>query len=487
MQKTKKFTLDVGWVFAGSIAIMALQFLRKPIMARYLGPTGLGLYSITTMVVGLIELIAAFGVPSAVIKYVAEYKNDKNKLEPLVSSAVVTMLLFGTMSSILLFIFSDRIANIFDMPSLSYLLKLYAFVFPFSLAYSISLTFFNGLREMKYYSYIDISKSILSFLFIVIFLVLGFGVEGAVIGSVFGIIVGCFIGIKLLRKNIHFTISNYKVNTKKITSFGSRLMLTNAVNVINYQADILMIGYFLTAKDVGYYSIAVSFSQFFWILPQSIQKISFPAASEYWTGNKKQSLNKMIDKSMKLSCIVLLTMGVGLWFFAEDVILFLFGQQFVSSIQPLQILLIGTVIFGIFKSIGGTLPAIGYPGLGLKINTTAAIVNILLNISLIPRFGITGAATATITSFMIVAVLNIYYIKKLANINVDVKWYFLVFGFTIITIFAYSTFSELLNRYILGFLMLITYSVVLFQYFLPREDKEIFKKMISSVISRKVG
>ena len=417
MKKSKKFAIDVGLVLASSVVIKFLNILKQPIMARYLGPAGLGLYSIATTVVFLVEIVAGFGVPFAIIKYVAEYKDRKDKLQSLVSSAVITMLAFGTISSILLFIFSDRIANILDMPSLSFILKLYAFSLPFSLTYSVVINYFNGLLQMKYYSYIEIYKGFLSFLIIIILLILGFGVEGAVIGTVFGIIVGSLIAIRLMKKWVNFTISDYKKNTKKITSFGSRMMLSNAINIINYQTDIMMIAYFLTVKDVGYYSIAISFSQFFWILPNSLQRIAYPATSEYWTNDKSQSLNKMINKTMKLSAIILLSMGLGLWFFAEDIIVLFFGHQFTIAIEPLRILLIGTIIIGIFKSIGGTLPAIGYPGLGFKINSTSAIVNILMNITLIPRYGIVGAATATTTSLIIVAALNYYYIAKIAKIK----------------------------------------------------------------------
>lgn len=480
----KKFAFDVGWVFAGSMFLLILRFLQKPVMARYLGPAGLGLYAMASMVVSTVELVASFGVPSAVVKYIAECKDKKNELYPLVSSAFITMAAFGIISSIVLFLLSDTLAEIFDMPSLSFLLKLYAFVFPFSLAYTIVISFFNGMREMKYYTLIDISKGILTFSFVVLLLVLGFGVKGAVTGSVLAIIVGVTIATGFMKKFIHFTVANYKKSTKMLTSFGSKLMLANAVNVINYQADILMIGYFLTATDVGYYSVAVSLSRFFWVLPQSIQKISYPAASEYWAKNEIRSLNNMIDKSMKHSALILLIVGLGVWFFVKDIIILLFGQSFAPSVLPFQILLVGTVIFGIVKSIGGTLPAISHPDLSLKINATGAIVNILLNISLIQLFGIAGAAVATITSLIIVAIFNIYFIIKLSNIYIDTKWYISAFIITLLAIAVFSTGSEWINTYVLGTAILGAYITILFLLFLTKEDREMLKKAIHPVISR---
>jgi len=485
MKAAKKFAFDVGWVFAGSMVVLLLHFLQKPIMARYLGPDGLGLFSMVTMIAGIIALIAGLGINGAVVKYVAEYKDDKKKLNAVFSSASITVAIFGVVASIVLFVFSDKLAGIFDMPSLSYLLKIYAFVLPFSLMYGVILGFLTGLREMKYYSLFNTLNGIMIFLFIVTFLFLGLGVVGAVIGDMLALIVVLIIAGVIARKFVHFTITDYRKSTKRLTSFGSQLMFGNTINIINYQADTLLIAYFLTVTDVGYYAVAVSLSRFFWRIPQSIQMVAYPATSEYWVKGEIRSLNKMINKSMKYSACFLLTVGLGVWFFAKEIIVALFGQSFISSVFPFQILVIGTVIFGIFKSIGSILPGIGRPDLSFKIHAVGATVNVVLNVSLIPRFGIEGAAVATITSFMTIIALSIYSIVKLTEININVKWYASVFTITLLAMAVFSVFSELINLYFLGSLILSIYTVVLFVFFLSNEDKETFKELIRSIVLKR--
>ena len=260
----KKFAFDVGWIFAGSVIIFVLHFFQNPIMARFLGPDGFGLYSMVTMIAGVISIIAGLGIHGAIVKYVAEYKGDKNKLHAVVSSGLITMTFFGVSSSIILFILSDILASVLNMSSLSFLLKVYALIFPFTLTYEVIIGLFTGLREMKYYSFINAFKGILTFSFILAFLFIGFGVEGALGGTMLAIIASMSISAIVMRKFVQFTISNYKKYTKKLTLLGSQLMLTQAINIINYQADIFLIGYFLTATDVGYYVVAVSLSRFFW-------------------------------------------------------------------------------------------------------------------------------------------------------------------------------------------------------------------------------
>ena len=87
--------------------------------------------------------------------------------------------------------------------------------------------------------------------------------------------------------------------------------------MINYRADTILIGYFLTDTDVGYYTVAVSLSRFFWIIPQTIQTITYPATSDYSANNNHSALQTMTDKSMKYTACILLPIGLGVRFFCE--------------------------------------------------------------------------------------------------------------------------------------------------------------------------
>jgi len=487
MKSVRKFALDVGWIFAGSFVVFLLHFLLKPIMARYLGPEGLGLFSMVTTIVGTITLISGLGINIALVKYFAEYKNDRSRLNALFSSGFATSLIIGVGTSICLFVLSNKLGEIFKMPLLTLLLKISAFVFPFSLAFGIFLGVFSGLREMKFYSIFNTLNGIMIFLFTMAFLFLGFGVKGAVIGDMLASITVTIFAAVIMKKYVQFKISNYKENTIKLTSFGSQLMLGNVINNVNYQADIILIGYLLSATDLGYYSVAVALSRFIWRIPNSIQMVAYPATAEYWAKGEIGSLNKMMDKTMKYTAFVLLTVGLILWIFAEEIIVILFGQSFLPSVFPFKILIAGTVIYGIGIPIGGTLAGIGRPDLSFKISAIAAIVDIILNVTLIPLFGIAGAAMATISSLIIVTTLSIYFIIKLANVSIDIRWFVSAFTVTLLAMVALLVFNEWINLYFLGSLILSIYILVIIVFFFTGEDREICKKIIHSGIFRLFG
>ncbi len=177
----------------------------------------------------------------------------------------------------------------------------------------------------------------------VILIYLGMGVSGAMISIVISSAGISAYLIYSLKGRFHLIFEDYLQTTKKLAGFGSQMFGANLINMINLQADTIFLGYFLTAADVGYYSAATGLSKFFWVVPQAIQTVSYPATSEYWTKKNISGLQRMLDKSMRYTAIALMPSGLGIAFFAEDIVTRIYGQGFHQSALPLQILLMGTV------------------------------------------------------------------------------------------------------------------------------------------------
>ena len=475
MRPTKKFAFDVGWVFASSVVVLLLHFFQKPLLARYLGPDGLGLLSMVTMLASIIELIAIFGIDGALTKYVAEYKGkeQKDKMCELFSSAFVTILIIGVITSMIFFVCSNIFADIFNMSSLSSLLKIYAPVFPFSFTYAIIISYFNGLREMRFYALSRILQASLALAFILALLIIGLGVEGALWGTIFAIIVTVCVNMSIMKKFIRFKFSNYKKNIKMLASFGSRITGANMIGQIYYNIDTLMIGYFLTSTEVGYYAVAISLSRFFWLVPRAIATVAYPAISEYWANGNRQAVNKLVDKSTKYSACILIFAGMSIVFFAKDIITSLFTPEFLPAVLPLAILITGTVISGILRSLGGIFASAGRVDLVLKMSPIAPAVDIILNVALIPTYGIIGAATATTVAYVLNVGISIYFLWRVLGIKLDIFWFAkmaILIGMSVILFYVFS----FLNYYISSMIALSIYGIAVVKYLLTKEDRGFF-------------
>jgi len=474
LSESKKFAFDVGITFIASMITMLFGFVITVLLGRYLGAGDLGLYRMVSTVYGIAMLFAAIGIPAAIIKYVAEYKGDRNKTNSIVSSGVITSLLLGIGFSVLFYLSSGIFEEIFRMPGLAGLLKIISPVFPFALVGGVLLGMLNGLREMKKFGTATIIQSVLMLVISVLLIYFGFGVAGVVIGVVLASVGWCLYLLLITRDYFEITFEGYAENTKKMLVFGVQIFAGNAINLINYQADTIMIGYFLTATDVGYYGVAVGLSKFFWIIPQAVQTITYPAISKYWFNKNHAAMQIMIDKSLKYATCILLPIGLGVIFFAKDIITIIFGTEFGYSVLPLQILLVGTIINGgMQRPIGSILYAIGMPKQNLKIFTFAAIVNIILNFLLIPYFGISGAATATTITFLIITYLIILYTNKMTEVIISYGFFIKILFVAAIFLFMYNL-LDLYNYFIVGGVIIILFILIIYFHFLSKEDKAYF-------------
>ncbi len=482
MRAEKKFAFDVSATFLSSAIHLFIWFIITLLIGRHLGIDELGSYQMIYTINTIVILIAAIGIPSALIKYAAEYKTDKHKLSQLASAAIITSLIIGCLCSIVFYCTSLHLANIFGMPSLEYLLKIVSPFFAFNLAVQTIFGLLNGLRKMKKFALATILQNILLIaITIPLVFVFNLGVSGAAIGIVLSSLGTLLFLIIISKRYFTFTLKKYVQTTKQLVVFGVKIFIGAAINLINYQADIILIGYFLTAIDVGYYAIAIALSKFFWLIPQSIQKITYPATSEYWSKNNHKALQKMIDKSMKYSACIMLPIGLATGFFAKEIISLTYGHEFNYAVLPLQILIFGTVINGaITRAVGGTLSGIGRADLPPKVSAFAATVNIVLNIALIPRFGINGAAVATAISLIIMTSLSLMLIVKNTGVTFDLPWYGKLAAIILIELMIYRF---LPTSYYINIILIFVTIIIIWFYFMRKDDRSYFFMLVKDLKS----
>lgn len=479
MSESKKFAFDVGITLIAQAINMFLAFVISVVLGRYLGAEDLGLYRMISSVYAIAVLLASLGIPSAIIKYVAEYKKDQERLDEVVSSGVITSLLLGAAAIPIIFLFSWPLAGFFHMPGLVGLFQILALIFPFTLLSQALLGVMNGLREMKWYSVYYIVQGSIMAGTTAILIYLGWGVKGAVVGLVLSSIASCLLLLLVSGRYFRISLKGFPQITKTLLSFSAPILVTNGINLVNTQADTLLTGYFLNAVEVGYYSASINLSRLLWIMPQAVQMITYPSTAEYYSKNHHAALQMMVDKSTKYTACVLSLSGLTFAFFASDIVRLIYGSKFGSSMLPLQILLIGTVMWGVVMAIGGSVTGAGRPDLGMKLVAISAVTNLGLNFLLIPRVGISGAAVATTTSLMVATCVGIYLTVKILEVRIDYQW----FGRMALLI-ALSALSFYLLRpwssYLAGATILGIYSIILILFLLQDEDRTLILNLLKN-------
>jgi len=457
-ETVKKFVFDAGWVFISQIFLIITGFLLNVIIGRSLDASAFGLFTMTFTIYTIISLFGSLGIPSAIVRFVATYKEDKEKMNVFVSCGVINSLLVGIFICIMVFIFSDTFAKIFNMPKLSELIKIASFGLPFLMLNNVLIGIFNGLREMKSYAFRNIIRSILLLVLTVLLLYIEQDVQGAVLALVLSeIFTSLLLIVKIKDINIfNFTFYNFLSTTKELIKFGSQLFLANIIWVTNTYVDTLLVGYFLTDKDVGIYAVAVAIARVLRMLSGVVSTVTYPAISEYHSKGVKDSIEALINEVMRYMLAFLSLIGLFVIIFASDIILILFKKsEYLPATVPLQILVFGTIFFGAVGAVGSAFSGVGRPDIAWKISLVDLTVNITLDVILIPILGISGAAIGTTVSLFTELILNIILFKKVLNVRVDTIIYLRVLSFLIFILIITNIMNSYIDYYILGVLAIL--------------------------------
>ena len=137
----------------------------------------------------------------------------------------------------------------------------------------------------------------------------------------------------------------------------------------------------------------------------------------------------------------------------------------------------GSTVFPIGASFSGR----GRPDIGLKVDGLSTVLNIGLNIVLIPPFGIAGAAMATTISLLIGTVIYMMLLPRLLRVKIDARWYGWALGLACVAVAIFWIGTQLINPYIVGGVVLIGYIILVLRFLLTKEDKALFKSLAYSL------
>jgi len=377
---------------------IGLGVISGIIIARTLFAEGKGLIAAYNAPFSLIMSATALGIPIA-SSYFFSKKGWSISDISLIHSVMV--LLGGIFSALLLFV-------VLYFQGLSSNLVIVTFLI-FQVFIVKSVSFVNSIamakKWMKKIVFQELIQSVVSFLFVVVFFyVLDKSVEWYFIALVISQLVGVLVVFSWLKNVDGYKLSlNFKRFFSLFKPFFSKSIfyaLPLFVFGLNYQADILILNHYVSKSQIGFYSVAVTLSMLVWLIPDIFKRVVIShsvATKKENEASFSRNLWRNTIKIMALSTVFVTT----LYFVAPYFLPFFYGKEFVNSVQPFHILLVGTFFMTGFKMLNGDLAARGKPEIALYIFSIMAILNIVFNLIFIPEYGIFAAAwTSTMTYFL---------------------------------------------------------------------------------------
>lgn len=416
-----KAMVDVQWAFVSIVTASLAHFILRIILGRELGPDGLGVYTLAFAIYLFGMQFAAFGIHAALTKYVAEFIEDSAAIRSYVSSGMTSSIITGASMGIVLFFLAPSIAvSFFQVPELEPLLKLTALCYPFIAIQKAVLGTLNGFRRMHLYAFLNIVQNgAIVAVSAALVLAFGMGVPGAVIGFVAPTIIISLLSPVLIRDSIGLDLSTlwHLPTLWQTTVFGFYVVLGNSISFLSTQVDSILIGYYLNPTEVGIYAVAVLLAQTLTLIPSAVQRVTAPATATLYGKGDVEGVRILFYSTLKKSLLISTGITVFLAISGPYIIAFLFSEEFLVSYTPLLILLLGYTLGASFGAVGSTLSSIGKVHIPFRIGAICGVLNIALNILLIPIFGINGAAIATTATMIASFGITMVVINKYLGLN----------------------------------------------------------------------
>ena len=407
----------------GSIHLVAkvisvlLGVLFSLIITRYYGVMEMGVYSIVNSYFVIALIFSMLGMHTAILRFIPEHiaKYSYKSAYQLFLQIFKIVFFMSIVLTGVSYFFSEFIAEIiFKKEYLYPLFTLASFFIIFQALGKLSLEAIRALKLIKVYALFDVLNVLFKILLLII-LTYFFYEEYNSIYTLFTSYILLFLGSLLFvlyffkhKKNDLDNVEKY--TNKNINNIAFPMFLTGMMSAVISQTDIVMLGMIATIEDVGIYAISAKLAMLTSFVLTSINSIATPKFSELYYSGEIDILISVAQRSSKLIFLVSLPIILIFIVFGKY-ILSIFGEEFILGYPVLLLLVLGQFVNGMAGSVGSFLNMTGHQKVFNRIVIVGGISNIVLNYTLIPIYGIEGAAFASMLSIILWNLLASFYIK----------------------------------------------------------------------------
>ena len=392
--EVRKFFKNLSYVAFGTIIGTIFSFTFNILAGRILGPSGYGEFTLVRSVAMFLYIPMTLGVGTAMVKYNAEKKEDFERQSEIISTTFILASFFTISTLILYSLFSSQLSRIFSISNeIFYLSVIFTLLF---VIYTLTTKTLMGLHRMKIHAILQPIFSFIllsSFLFFIFNNLISFRSAVFSMCIAYGLIGGSILII--LRRYIKFEFNRRWAD--KLVGYGKYALIGGVSFVFYTNIDRILINKYLTVVDVGvygaYYYASMGISGLFLGI---FNTVFFPIASKY---EDKEGIFKKINRSIPY----LIGLGLPLIILSEFVILKLYGGEYPIDLSLMLLFAIVSILIVCYGLYDWTFCSEGVTGVKLVTIATVviAIIDITLNIYLIPHFGLFGAITSTAIAFFV--------------------------------------------------------------------------------------
>jgi O-antigen/teichoic acid export membrane protein len=388
----------------GKIVGRILSFATDIMLARVLGASIFGLYSIGWTLFRILQMIIPLGFPQGVIKFVPEYQLKKSTglIKGLIISAIGISVVSGILFCIIFYLIAPWLSiYVFHKPELVQVLRLFSLIFPFCSILSVTSGFTRSTLKMKYSVLLeDIGQPFVG-IAIVLLAIITFKLtlQSAIIAETTSFLLAGLFGLVIVRKLFSTVLSNQIKadfsNIFSVLAFSIPTSLAGVFSIFVFWIDRLIVGSFLSSAENGIYQVLSQLSMVFVILYAAFNAILGPIFANLFAEKKMDRLEAIYRVGTKWNFYLGIVPFIIYVLHSSNLLTALFGSEYSLGWMSLIILAVGQLINCGTGSIGVLLIMSGHQRSWFWMTSISLFVNTILCLALVPRMGIIGAAIGT--------------------------------------------------------------------------------------------
>ena len=393
-----------GWVFGGNVLKLGILFSLQIIMARLLQVESYGGVALASAVINIGAIVGELGLDSGLVRAIPYYEDDVAEVRGVIKAGFLISGLVGLTVGVTMFFAAPIIATrVFREPSTTVLLRIAAIGIPFSVLIDISIAMVRGSRDARPQVLIrQIIDPVLRITLISALIVAGYGAAGAIGGEVIAIAVSGIVALVIAVRLLPLPIRGRTVwMHRELLTFSVPLMFSSGMVFLILNTDTFLIGTFLDSASVGTYNAAFRLQDVGMLFLFPTTFLLGPVLTRFGTQNERVAARRIYQTTTKWAVFLTFPLFLLMFLFPELVIRYSFGTQYVEGARSLQILMIPIMTTVLFGANDTALVSLGHNKIVLYVNVLVATLNIVLNVLLIPRIGIEGAALASAAAFIL--------------------------------------------------------------------------------------
>ncbi|MBN2006822.1 MAG: polysaccharide biosynthesis C-terminal domain-containing protein [Anaerolineae bacterium] len=412
-------------IAGGSFLVFVTQILLFPLsilLARILLPSGRGQYALILLIPTLLVQLTDPVFGSAIVYLLGQRRYTAAQMASVMLKMALVCGLLSVIVFQLLMVSLPLLAwiGIEDTRNIGRLVWLSVFMTPFLLTTQYFSSILLSMKKVFEYNLLQLILPMIEIILVIsISLINQFSLDWAVVTYCIALVTTSGLSVWFVKRATKFTFftvskTDYQL-VKEAFFFGMKGYIGRICSAGGLRLDSFLISSLMDPASVGIYAIAVGLVERLWLISRSIATVLYP----HIANTEENEGVVLAAKAGRHTFLAMTLAALTLSAFSGPIILTLYGDAYRGAILALIVLAPGVVVLGMGGIVSSYITGKGHPEYGVPPAITAVIINVVLNLSLIPKYGIIGASLASTISYSVNAVVLIVIFLRMSGARIS--------------------------------------------------------------------